>query len=31
MGRHGIPVIGFGPGKEPERMHLTKKPGNLTW
>ena len=25
MGRHGIPVIGFGPGKEPEkRMHLTK-------
>ena len=31
MGRHGIPVIGFGPGKEPEAHAPNEKPGNLTW
>lgn len=30
MGRHGIPVIGFGPGKEPEAHAPNEKHGNLT-
>ncbi len=30
MGRHGIPVIGLARVKNLKRMHLTKKPGNLT-
>ncbi len=31
MGRHGIPVIGFGPGKEPEAHAPNEKTlGNLT-
>lgn len=34
MGRHGIPVIGFGPGKEPEahapnEKNLERSPGYL--
>ncbi len=31
MGRHGIPVIGFGLVKNRKRTRQTKKPGNLTW
>ncbi len=31
MGRHGIPVMALARVKNLKRMHLTKKPGNLTW